>query len=205
MPFHWISLLRMATNGLLVLVFFYAALKGLLARKPQLIPGIWYFALSALVILPTLLFAAFHTNIPNLNLMTRTVSVMFLLLLWYIWKFFRLGFTILGISDKSFRKTLLAAISRLKLDYTEDMTGIHVKGSDLTLRTSILMGNGRVQIRGEGSPELSKNLGPVLRDELAKGGVEVDPTTSWLYLGFGLIFLVLLLFQWSLTQNIGRM
>jgi len=169
------------------LFFLGLALKGLLTRKPFLWSNRWYWTLIGIAFYPPML-------IMGLNsygvLMKGTIWALLLLILWGIWKLSRNNFVIAGILDKSFRKTLRESLGQIKLKYTEDRTGIHIKSSNLTLKTSLFMGGGQIQTRGKGAPDLAKRLTPVLKKELAKKGVKFDIKPFLFYLAFGLIILL---------------
>ncbi len=197
-------LFQIICTGIFGLFFLAISSKGFLTRKPVLLSNRWFFALFVTLLFPPILFIGFHTHgILSLNLMNGAMGATVLLVLWYLWKFYVNGYSVFGISDKSFRKALLQSLGQVKLKYTEDMMGIHIKSSNTTLKTSNFMGVGHIRPGGKGAPDLVKRLGPVLKKELAKTGVEFDIKPFLFYLVIGLMLLLIAFFQWSFQHNLG--
>jgi hypothetical protein len=191
--------------SVLALFFLGISLKGMLFRKPVLISNRWFLVLFSILLFPLILFMGFHSHgVLSLNLLNWTMCALFLLMIWYLWKLYINGYSIYGITDKSFRKILLESLGQVKLKYTEDMTGIRIKSPNLALTTNLLMGVGHIRMKGKGIPELAEMLAPVLKKELSKKGVGYDIMPFLFYLATGLMFLLMAYFQWLFQHKLGR-
>jgi hypothetical protein len=132
------------------------------------------------------------------------LGLIMVLLIVFFWAIFK-GYSAYGVTDRSFRKTLILSLDKLKLDYTEDMTGIHLKSEDVSLRVAIFMGTGQIRVKGKDAGKIIDKIAPVLKTELEKPDVEFDIKPFLFYFVMAAIFVALAFFELSLVQKIGNL
>jgi hypothetical protein len=205
MQFQSYWLIKFLNLGLFGVFFFYLSLRGFISRKPVVISTKLYFFLMISIFLPSLAMPFMLTSRSiDLRSMTWVTVPMMLFFGFFFWKMFK-GYSVYGITDQSFRKALLSSLDQSNLEYTEDMTGIHLKAHDVTLRVSIFMGIGQIRPRGKDSGDLMEKMMPFLKAELEKPGVEFNSKPFFFYAGMALIFLILVFVEISLFQTIGNL
>jgi len=203
MDHYFYIFIRLGIHTLFALYFLGMGTAGILTQRPKLFSNKWFFLLIVLVLLPGLLLPLLLRSSSNLHLTGILLPLLGLpvILVVYFW---RMGnsFMVLGAEDQSLRRALLRALDRLGFKYTEDMTGLHIASRDIHIRTAMYFGQGQVRLLGTGAKEFSGELGPILREELAKPDVVFDPKPFFLYLAIGVMFLFLLFGLYNLTMQL---
>ena len=191
--------------GMCLLGFYFLgiALRGFLTQRPFLLSNRWPFAAIACIFIPNFLFVFVSHSFPGPNLMPLNLTVVISTLAFgvFFWKFSK-GYSVYGITDKSFRKLLLYGFDRLKVECAEEMNGLRIKSSDAYLKTSVVIGTGRIMPRGEGAQDLLRGLEPVLREKLQGSDIEFSPKPFLFYLCLSGFLLLINYFVWSLHNSI---
>ena len=203
MDHYFYLFFRLGIHSLFALYFLGMGTAGILTQRPKLFSNKWLYLVIALILLPGLLLPLFLHPSSNLHLTGILLPLLGLpvILVVYFW---RMGnsFMVLGAEDQSLRRALLRALDRLGLKYEEDMTGLHITSRDIHIRTAQYFGQGQVRFLGAGAKGFGGELGPVLREELAKPDVVFDPKPFFLYLAIGTMFLFLLFGLYNLTMQL---
>ncbi len=196
MTFPVFLLPRIAGTFLLTLMFLGIALGGLISRKPLVFSQKLYFFIFVPILGGPLLAVLF-----NPQAISRLGSQLGVLGLIWIFCFVILmkvmtGYSVMGITEESFRAIVTDSLKKLGEEFTEDMNGIRLKRGDVPLRTNFQLGTGYVRPKNKEAGLFMKTLGPVLREESKKDGVEYDPKIFLMFLGFALIFMLVTYTGW---------
>jgi len=192
--------------GFIALGYLYIAIRGFATRKPFLISAQWFFLFMVPLFLPSLIspFMLRSKNI-DLGLLTWVSPLFFLFFIGYFWKVMK-GYTAYGVTDKSFRKSLLASLEKLNLKHKESLNGIYLESHDITLKASVFfMGMGRIRVQGKEPDKLLKKIINKMKKELAKPGTEFDIKPFFFYFGIAAIFLILTISEISLFQQVANL
>ena len=127
------------------------------------------------------------------------------LFLWFFWKALN-GYTVYGATDESFRKSLLSALEKSNLKYSENLNGIHLKSHDATLKASVFwMGTGQIRVKGKLPGKTLRKVMGIMGEELQKPGMGFDLKPFLFYFAFGLVFLIFTLFEVNLLHQIEKL
>jgi len=192
------------TIEVLAFLYLYIAVRGFVKRKPFLMPSRWFFVFIVLIFIPSLTLPWELNNRPTgFGLLTWVSPLFSLIFLWFFWKAFN-GYTVYGVTDESFRKSLLSAIKKSKLKYKENLSGIYLETYKTTLKASLFwMGTGQILVKGKIPRKLLRSVIRKMDEELSKPGSNVDLKPFWFYLVVGGIFLILGFFAISLFRQMG--
>jgi len=204
MPIHETWIIKAVSLGLFAAAFLFISLWGFIKRKPLLVPTKWNFILMMLIFLPNFIPLASSKNSAILGSTTWMLVLIMIFLFIFFWIIFK-GYSAYGVTDKSFRKTIISSLEKLKLDYTEDMTGIHLKSEDVSLRGAIFMGTGQIRVKGKDSGKILDKIAPVLKKEFEKPNIEFDIKPFIFYFVMAVIFVALAFLELSLIQKIGNL
>jgi hypothetical protein len=107
------------------------------------------------------------------------------------------GYSVMGTTEKSFRMIVTDSLKKLGEEFTEDMNGIHLIRGEVSLRTSFQFGSGYIRPKNKDARLFIKTLGPILREESKKDGIEYDPKVFLMFLGFVLMFMLIGYMGWE--------
>ncbi len=190
------------TFGLVASTFLYIGLRGLVKRKPFLMPSRWIIFMMIPILLPgfSLPFMV-HQN-PGFDLITWADPLLLILIFTLYWKITK-GYSVYGANAETIRKSLLAAINELNLQYTENMTGIYLPAHDITLTASVAMSIGKISVKGKDTGGLLKRVAVIMKKEFANSDFECDLKPFLFFLAIGVMILITACKEVSLLQEIG--
>jgi hypothetical protein len=190
MTFPVLFLSRIAGLFLIALMFLGIALWGLISRKPLVFSQRYYFFIFVPILAGSLFAFLFNPQVfsrlgSQFGVMGLTLIFCFVILMKTM-----TGYSVMGATEKSFRAIVTDSLRKLGEEFTEDMNGIHLERGEAALRTNYQLGTGYVRPKNKEAALFMKTLGPVLREESKKDGVEYDPKVFLMYLGLALIFMI---------------
>lgn len=190
-------------------------LRVIIRKKPLIYAGKIMLWLTALSFSPTVLTAvkgmwdAYQFSIKHNEplewmdwLMFGVPLVMYPLLFLYNRKILR-GYSVIGVTDESFRQAIYAVLKDLGMPFEERLSKLHLTnlGADLEVNVSGAMGTANVRVKQpEHQPTLEK-IAAELRRYFAGSHVEINTTTGVYYALFGAFILAIGVF---LTFFLGR-
>jgi hypothetical protein len=189
--------------GLIAVAFITIGLRGLLTRKPLLLPTKWIFSILIPAFLPSLLTPfTLHVPLAELGLMAWAFPLLLILFFLFYWKITK-GYSVYGANAETVRKTLLAAVGRLNLSCTENMAGIHLPSEDITLTVSSVMSMGQIRAKGKDAGKFLRRLAEIMNEEFTKPEIGCDLMPFGFYLAVGLVMVAMTYSELTLLQQIG--
>ena len=175
-------------------------LRGLLTKRPFLFPARWPFLfIMAIFLGPIVTLIPFSWPSQPMDWIP---FLMFPILAVFMWIQFK-GYLALGVTERSFREGLLAALEKLQLPYEESLSSIRLTslGVDLQVAIQSWMGGGQIKVRKGSHGPLLKEIVHAMHKYFRTSAVETNMISCVLYLIIG-IFLLLMasatLFRWGL-------
>ena len=149
------SIMFPITLGITAIFSFYIGLRGILSKKPFIISNRWFLAtiLVAFIPLPVILLPLLSASgsSSDIYFMKWLIAILcglvlsVILMVWYSLR----GYVVYGVTDVSFRETLLAALEKLQLPYEESLSAIRLTSIQADLQVSVQswMGTGVVKVK----------------------------------------------------------
>jgi hypothetical protein len=187
-------------SGALAALCLFIGLRGLLTRRPFLLPARWLF-----VILMVVLFGPVVSLIPFAwpsQAMDWFPLVMFPVMAVFLWVQMK-GYLAFAVTGKSFRDGLLAALDKLQLPYEESLSSIRLTSveADLQVAVQSWTGTGQIKVRPGRHGPLLKKIVQAMSDYFRTDAVETNliMCVFFLILGIFSIFMAAAtLFRWGL-------
>ncbi|MCY3740223.1 MAG: hypothetical protein OXH00_04320 [Candidatus Poribacteria bacterium] len=141
--------------GITAIFSFYIGLRGILSKTPFMISNRWFLAtiLVAFIPLPVILLPLLSASgsSSDIYFMKWLIAILcglvlsVILMVWYSLR----GYVVYGVTDVSFRETLLAALEKLQLPYEESLSAIRLTSIQADLQVSVQswMGTGIVKVK----------------------------------------------------------
>ena len=175
-------------------------LRGLVTKRPFLFPARWLFVLVMIVFLGPM------ASLSSFSRPSQTMDwipfLMFPILAVFMWIQLK-GYLALGVTERSFREGLLAALEKLQLPYEESLSSIRLTslGVDLQVAIQSWMGSGQIKVRKGRHGPLLKEIVQVMHKYFRTSAVETNMISCVLYLIIGIFVLLMtaaMLFRWGL-------
>jgi hypothetical protein len=181
--------------AIISLSFIAIGLRGLLTRKPFMLPARWLFWLMLLCFSPALvlgiqsLFDDRRGPGSSTLLMQPLVFLVVLVMMWIQMK----GYLVYGITDESFRNALHYALQKLDLPHEEKLTQIRLTtvGADLQVAVQSWMGSGQIRIKPSQHAPTLKRIADQMSEYFATTPVQTNMVTSAFYAIMGVLLLVM--------------
>ena len=185
--------------GVMGVVFLTIGLRGLLTNRPFLFPARWLFVFVMIVFLgPMVSLSSFSRPSQTMDWIPFLMFAMLAVLMWIQLK----GYLAFGVTERSFREGLLAALEKLQLPYEESLASIRLTslGVDLQVVIQSWMGSGQVKVRKGRHGPLLKEIVQAMHTYFRTSAVETNMISCVLYsiIGiFGLLMAAATLFRWG--------
>lgn len=146
--------------GVMAVFMLILGLRGLLTKRPFLISARWMFIAFMVVFLPPAVSNIlsphpFRSSYQLLEWLPVLMILVVSVLLWIQMK----GYLAFGVTEKSFRDGLLAALEKLQLPFEESLSSIHLTSIGVHLQVAVQswVGSGQIKVKkGRHSPLLKK-------------------------------------------------
>ena len=137
-PTFYFTVLFPALFGIMAIFMFAIGLRGLVTRRPFVIPARWFFFLMLLTFLPSIAltfgipFSSSGPSMPRLSPIMWLNPLMFGVILLMMW-FQMQGYFVFAVTDQGFREALASAMHKLNLPFEERLSAMHLPsvGADL--------------------------------------------------------------------------
>ena len=185
------SFYRMAVvSGAMAVLCLFIGLRGLLTRRPFLLPARWLF-----VFLMAVFFGPVVSLIPFAwpsQAMDWLPFVMFPVMAVFFWVQMK-GYLAFAVTGKSFRDGLLVALDKLQLPYEESLSSIRLTSveADLQVAVQSWIGTGQIKVRPGRHGPLLKRIVQTMKDYFRTATVETNMIFCIFFLILG-IFSILM-------------
>ena len=168
-------------------------LRGLLTKRPFLFSAKWLLLFMVVVFLGpivTLIPSPFPFSRP-LQFTNWLPILMFPVMAVFFWLQMR-GYLAFGITGKSFREGLVAALEKLQLPYEESLSSIRLTSveADLQVAVQSWMGTGQIRVRQGRHGPLLKKIVQAMNERFRASPVETNMISCVFFLVLGIFALV---------------
>ena len=194
------SFYRMAVVFSVMAVLFLAiGLRGLLTKRPFLFPARWLYVFLMMVFLAPVM-TLFPLSWPS-ETMDWIPFLMLPIMAVFFWLQMK-GYLAFGVTERSFREGLLAALEKLQLPYEESLSSIRLTslGVDLQVAVQSWMGSGQIKARKGRHGPLLNEIVQAMHKHFRTSAVETNMISCVLYVILGIMMLVMVvptLFRWG--------
>jgi hypothetical protein len=176
-------------------------LRGLITKRPLVFAYRQYMWFMLAVFAPTiiLLFILFFEDIKHISFFSVGMSifsiVMTALTFFILWRQMS-GYVIFGVSDDTFREALTNALDKLNLPYQETVSKIKLTSVDADLQATVAswMGTAQIRIKQWQHVRYAKDIANAMDDYYKNNGVKVNNIAFVIYLIFGGLMVVSVIF-----------
>ena len=183
--------------------FLVLGLRGIILKKPFLFSAKSAFWVILLAFTPSMIFPVqgfwenysftAENSMPfdwSDMLVLLIPLVMYPALLIFYWQILK-GYSILGVTDESFRQALYSILDELKIPFEERLSKMHLTqiGADLEANVNSWMGVATIRIRQREHLETLDRIAEGLKRYFAGSHVSVNMQTCVYYVIFGVITL----------------
>ena len=164
-------------------------LRGLLTKRPFLFSAKWLLLFMVVVFLGpivTLIPSPFPFSRP-LQFTNWLPILMFPVMAVFFWLQMR-GYLAFGITGKSFREGLVAALEKLQLPYEESLSSIRLTSveADLQVAVQSWMGTGQIRVRQGRHGPLLKKIVQAMNERFRASPVETNMISCVFFLILGI-------------------
>ena len=190
---HYVTF-SMAGLGVVAVFLLFIGLRGLLTKRPFLISGRWFLLVMAVVFLGpiiSLILSPFRFS-RTLQFTDWLPVLLFPVVAMFFWLQMR-GYMTFGVTGKSFRDGLLAALEKLQLPYEESLSSIRLTSveADLQVAVQSWMGTGQIRVSQGRQGALLKKIVQAMNEHFRTSPVETNRISCVVALIVG-IFAVLM-------------
>jgi hypothetical protein len=182
------------TLGIVALWMLVIGLRGLIGRRPFLLPARSGFWLMVLVFVPTLL-SPFRFwldgGIESQGLSSLLVSLLMVaVLLIMVWKQTS-GYMMVGLGEESFRQALQNTLKKLNFPFEESLSRVRLTTLEADLQVNIQswMGTAYLRMRQPQHADSFRRIVNSLREEIAASTAQLNLTMCSFYIAFGILAL----------------
>ena len=192
---HYITV-SMAGLGVMAVFMLGIGLRGLLTRRPFLFSARWLFLFMSVMFAGPIV-----TIIPSGFLYSRALQfmdwaplLMFPLMVVFLWIQMK-GYLAFGITEKSFRDGLLAALEQLQLPYEESLSSIRLTSVEANLQVAVQswMGGGQIKVRPGRQGPLLKKIVLRMNEHFRASPVETNMISCIFFLILGIFVVVMVM------------
>ncbi len=185
--------------GVAAVLLLTIGLRGLLTKRPFLFPAWWLF----LFIMP--MFLSPMVTLYPFSWLSQTMDwiplLMLLIMAVFMWIQLK-GYLAFGVTERSLREGLLAALEKLQLPCEESLSSIRLTslGVDLQVAIQSWMGSGQIKVRKGHHGPLLKEIVQAMHTHFRTSAVETNMISCVLYLILGIMMLlvvVVTVFRWG--------
>lgn len=196
--------LSFLTFGFMVLFFLGIGLRGLLGRKPFIMPARWMFAFVLVCFSPSLFVPLFSIKSGCCPIAQLTPSLIIFFIIYIVWKQLQ-GYMVLGVTDASMREALLGSLKKLGIAYEETLSVLKLSGGG-ELRVTVYgsMGSAFIQGHGFSDPAQLVSIAREVGRYFQENPVETNRVIFVLYTIIGVLMCAVLLSLGTMTCGLGR-
>lgn len=194
------SFYRMAVVlGVMAVLCLTIGLRGLLTKRPFLFPARWLFLfIMAMFLGPMVTLFPFSWPSQTMDWIPLLMLPMMAVFMWIQLK----GYLAFGVTERSFREGLLAALEKLQLPCEESLSSIRLTslGVDLQVAIQSWMGSGQIKVGKGRHGHLLKEIVQAMHKHFRASTVETNMISCVLYLILGIMMLLMVvatLFRWG--------
>ena len=181
--------------GFMASFFLTIGLRGILTKRPFMISNRWFFALMAIICIPSILMPLLsmsRISSERVYLMTWLPPILggfALLVMWYSQK----GHVAYGVTDASFRESLLATLEKLQLPYEESLSTIRLTSIEVDLQVSVQawMGTGIIKVKQRAHRSDLRKIVNAMNEYFRASSVSTNMISCVLLLVGGIIMVLL--------------
>ena len=164
-------------------------LRGFLTKRPFLFSAKWLLLIMVVVFLGpivTLIPSPFPFSRP-LQFTNWLPILMFPVMAVFFWLQMR-GYLAFGITGKSFREGLVAALEKLQLPYEESLSSIRLTSVEVDLQVAVQswMGTGQIRVRQGRHGPLLKKIVQAMNERFRASPVETNMISCVFFLVLGI-------------------
>ena len=196
------SFYRMAVVfGVMAVLCLIIGLRGILTKRPFLFPARWLFLFIMAMFLGPMV-TLFPSSWPS-QTMDWIPFLMLPIMAVFFWLQMK-GYLAFGVTERSFREGLLAALEKLQLPYEESLSSIRLTslGVDLQVAIQSWMGSAQIKVRKGRHGPLLNEIVQAMHKHFRTSAVETNMISCVLYVILGIMMLVMVvttLFRWGLS------
>lgn len=190
------------------LYFILTGLRGVVGKKPFVFPSKSSFWIIALSVVPIIIFPIYFiwklyfSSSRYYESFNWSVALPFLfpflivpLLLGFLWRFMN-GYSVLGVTEDTFRQGLFSVLQDLRLPFEERLSNLRLTSlnADLQINVADSIGKAGIRIKQREHQKTLDQIGEGLKNYFAASHVGVNITIFVLYIIVGVIILAAAVF-----------
>jgi hypothetical protein len=170
--------------------------KVVLKKKPLLIHSKLLFILTflglSLVIIPTLIAVVYSKELKTFEILNPILIIFTIVVIWIKMRGYAV-YAVIGITEKSFREAIFAALKEQNLEWREVARLIHIPSENLDIKVSTQswMGTGQLQNKTKQKNEVFEKIIGGIKKEFSAGNADMNNTISIFFIIMGIIMLVM--------------
>lgn len=190
--------------GIIAVFFLVIGLRGIITKRPFLVSNRWLLSAMFIIFIPVILPAfTFPSSVPFIiKWLNPIIFTVVLVMMCFALR----GYCAFGITDTSFRDTLIASLQELNLPYEETLSSIRLTSIEADLQVSIQswVGSGVIKIKQrEHRPQLTEIV-TTMNDHFRRASASINLTTCIFYLIMGVLMVAMSIGALVFFQNIIR-
>ena len=196
---------------------FYLALgmRGILTKRPFMISNRWLLANILVVAIPlplillpllSVLDSSSDTFIHSLKWLNVILWGMILFVIVMFWYSLR-GYVAHGVTDVSFRESLLAALEKLQFPYEESLSAIRLTAIEADLQVSVQawIGSGIIKVKQRRYRSKLKEIVGVMNEDFRRSSVSIKMTPFICMLVIGIFEVLFAAAMFFLLRHLGTL
>lgn len=188
--------------GIIAVFFLVIGLRGIITKRPFLVSNRWLLSAMFIIFIPVILPAfTFPSSVPFIiKWLNPIVFTVVLVMMCFALK----GYCAFGVTDTSFRDTLIASLQQLNLPYEETLSSIRLTSIEADLQVSIQswVGSGVIKIKQRDHRSQLKEIVTVMNAHFRRSSVSINLTTCIFYLIMGVLMVAMSIGTVLFFQNV---
>ena len=178
-PYSYSMIYPMVGLGVMAVFMLILGLRGLLTKRPFLISARWMFLAFMVAFLPpavrNILSPSPHPFRSSYQLLEWLPLLMILVVSVLFWIQMK-GYLAFGVTEKSFRDGLLAALEELQLPFEESLSSIHLTSIEVHLQVAVQswVGSGQIKVKKGRHGSLLKKIVQAMNGHFRTSCVETN-------------------------------
>lgn len=176
-------------------IFLSLGLRGVLSKKPYIFSSRWMFLLVLIGFSPSLLSLSSVFNSPSslkgdlmfsiMPWMLLGVNAIMFIFMWLAMQ----GYTILGVTDASFRAGVTNALEKLEIPFEENIGGIYLSSLGANLKVAIQsnLGTAQINIRPRKFNQTLESIAKNMSTYYQTNTTDVNMIICYFYVVFGVL------------------
>ena len=188
--------------GIIAVFFLVIGLRGIITKRPFLVSNRWLLSAMFIMFVPVILpVFTFPSSVPFIiKWLNPIIFTVVLVMMCFALK----GYCAFGVTDTSFRDTLIASLQELNLPYEETLSSIRLTSIEADLQVSIQswVGSGVIKIKQRDQRSQLKEIVTVMNEHFRRSSVSINLTTCIFYLIMGVLMVAMSIGAMLFFQNI---